>query len=66
VPSKRIIAAATRFREAWDASLRSDRSVPLSDIDIVEMHDAALGLIAATSTETLHQALAVLHAYERE
>jgi hypothetical protein len=62
VPSKKIIAAATRFKEAWEGSSSSDRS----DIDIVEMHDAALGLIAATNTATLQEALAALHAYEQE
>jgi hypothetical protein len=66
VPSKRIIAAATRFKEAWESSLSGDRSGSLSDIDIVEMHDAALGLIAATNTATLQEALEALHAYEQE
>jgi hypothetical protein len=65
VPAKRIIAAATRFREAWNPSVGSgDGERALSDINIVEMHNAALALIAATDTESLQEALDALHAYE--
>ena len=66
MPSKRIIAAATRFKEAWLPSSGSGTGGSLSDIDIVEMHEAALGLIATTGTETLQEALDVLHAYDVE
>jgi hypothetical protein len=62
VPSKKIIAAATRFKEAWDAAIRHDREgLSLSDLDIVEMHEAALGLMAATGTTDLQSALDTLH-----
>lgn len=65
MPAKRIIAAATRFREAWNPSARSgEEEGALSDIDIVEMHNAALALIAATNTDNLQEALDALHAYE--
>jgi hypothetical protein len=50
-PSHRMIAAATRLRDAW--------KVPF--LDIVEMHDAALGLIFAAGTKDLASALDVLH-----
>jgi hypothetical protein len=50
----RMIAAATRLREAWW----------LSDLDVGEMREAALGLIAATETRDLHTALDVLHDLE--
>jgi hypothetical protein len=67
LPAKRIIAAATRFKEAWNPSLRADDAEwTLSDIDIVEMHDAALGLILATGTDNLQEALDVLHAYDAD
>jgi hypothetical protein len=67
VPAKRIIAAATRFKEAWNPSLGPDKPQwALSDIDIVEMHNAALGLISATGTDSLQQALDVLHTYDAD
>jgi len=65
VPTKRIIAAATRFKEAWDAAIGHDRKgISLSDFDLVEMHEAALGLIAATGTSDLQSALDALHDFE--
>jgi hypothetical protein len=67
VPAKRIIAAATRFKEAWNPSSEPGNRVwALKDIDIVEMHNAALGLISATGTDSLQEALEVLHAYDAE
>jgi hypothetical protein len=67
VPAKRIIAAATRFKEAWNPPLgQGDRERTLRDIDIVEMHNAALGLISATGTDSLQEALDVLHAYDAD
>jgi hypothetical protein len=67
LPSKRIIAAATRFKEAWDSSL-TDGGLRrrLSDFDVVEMHEAAVALMVATKTETLQEALDVLHSYDAE
>ena len=65
MPSKRMIAAATRFKEAWETGMRrSGEGVALSDLDIVEMHEAALALIWATGTTDLQGALDVLHEYE--
>ena len=65
MPAKRIIAAATRFKEAWDtALLHGERGVSLSDVDIVEMHEAALGLISATGTTDLQSALDALHDFD--
>ena len=46
-----IIAAATRLRDAWVQDI----------LDVVEMHDAALGLISATETRDLQSALDMLH-----
>ena len=60
-----MIAAATRFKEAWDAGMRRGTDgVALTDLEIVEMHEAALALIWATGTTDLQSALAVLHDYE--
>jgi len=53
-PAQRIIAAATRLRESW----------AVRDLDIVEMHDAAMGLIMTTGTKDLASALGVLHDLE--
>ncbi|HEY7948459.1 MAG TPA: hypothetical protein VID75_12350 [Acidimicrobiales bacterium] len=65
MPSKRIIAAATRFKDAWDSAIGHDREgISLSDLDLVEMHEAALGLIAATGTTDLQSALDALHDFE--
>ncbi|HVC70510.1 MAG TPA: hypothetical protein VNC61_09695 [Acidimicrobiales bacterium] len=62
---KRIIAAATRFKEAWDAAARhTGQGLSLSDLDLVEMHEAALGLIAATGASDLQGALDVLRDFE--
>jgi len=53
-PAQRIIAAATRLRESW----------AMPDLDLVEMHDAAMGLIITTGTKDLASALGVLHDVE--
>jgi hypothetical protein len=63
VPEKRLIAAATRFKEAWEGI---GSGGTLTDLDIIEMHGAALGLIQATDTSSLEEALAVLRQYEDE
>jgi hypothetical protein len=49
-----IIAAAIRLRDAW----------ALADLDVGEMHEAAIGLIYATGTTNLASALDVLHDIE--
>jgi hypothetical protein len=60
-----MIAAATRFKEAWETGMkRSADGEILSDRDIVEMHEAALALIWATGTTSLQDALDVLHDFE--
>jgi hypothetical protein len=66
VRSKQIIAAATRFKEAWAAALKeADAGGPISgEHDFLEMHDAALGLMAATNTQTLEAALDALNDFE--
>jgi hypothetical protein len=53
-PAQRIIAAATRLREAWAKA----------DLDVVEMHEAALGLMWTTGTKDLAAALGILHDVE--
>ncbi len=61
MPSKKMIAAATRFKEAWDVELCDGADGrPLRRLDVVELHEAALGLIWATGTTTLRDALDVL------
>ena len=39
--SHQVIAAATRLRDAWASG----------DLDVVEIHEAALGLMTATGTD---------------
>ncbi|HXQ62905.1 MAG TPA: hypothetical protein VN796_11265 [Acidimicrobiales bacterium] len=57
-----IIAAAARFQRAWDAAMAGDgEGLIVSDLDIVEVHEAALELIGATGTHSLHEALEALH-----
>ncbi len=64
-PSAAMLAAATRFKETWEAGMqRSADGEVLSDRDIVEMHEASLGLIWATGTMDMQEALDVFHALE--
>ncbi len=65
VPSEAKFAAALRFKEAWEAGMqRSADGEVLTDRDIVEMHEASLGLIWATGTMNLQDALDAFHALE--
>jgi len=65
MPSEAMIAAAIRFKEAYDTAIkRSADDQSLTDVDIVEMHEAALGPIWATKTTTLQEALDVLHQWD--
>ena len=65
MPTKAMIAAALRFKEAWETGMRrGGEGVDLSDLDIIEMHEAALGLIWATGTDDLQSALTVLHEFD--
>ncbi len=66
MPAKEMIAAATRFKEAWDGESRAGADGgPPTRLDVVELHEAALGLIWATGTATLGDALAVLTDLDR-
>ena len=58
MPHIKMIAAGLRFKDAWDA--RTLEGNQLADIDIVEFHEAALGLMLATDTHDLQAALDVL------
>jgi len=63
IPSEAKLAAAVRFKEAWEAGMqRSADGEVLTDRDIVEMHEASLGLIWATGTMNLQEALDAFHA----
>jgi hypothetical protein len=62
VPYIEMIAAGLRFKDAWDA--RSFTGNQLADIDIVEFHEAALGLMVATDTHDLQAALDVLSRFD--
>lgn len=65
VPSPAMLAAAKRFKAAWEASMsRSADGVVLTDRDIIEMHETSLALIWATGTTNLEEALAVFHKLE--
>jgi hypothetical protein len=55
---KAIIAAATRFQRAWEKAMANNgEGLIVPDLDIVEVHEAALELIEATGTATLQDAL---------
>jgi|HubBroStandDraft_2_1064218.scaffolds.fasta_scaffold1432027_2 hypothetical protein len=61
---KIIIAAAERFQRAWEAAMARDgEGLLVSELDIAEVHEAALELIEATGTDTLEEALAVLQEF---
>jgi hypothetical protein len=54
-------AAARRYQAAYDLSLRRAAARrTFTDAELVEMHAAALGLIWATNTNTIEEALDVL------
>jgi hypothetical protein len=59
--SDEMLAAATRYRESIVASkARATEERPTTKDDIIEMHEAVLGLMWATHTTTVEEALAVL------
>jgi hypothetical protein len=61
VDSSAVTAAAARFERAWAIALKDKAEhVSPSEADMVEVHDAALELVRATSTHTLQEALRVL------
>jgi hypothetical protein len=60
-----IIAAASRFQRAWDKAMaHNGEGLIVSDLDIVEVHEAALELIEATATNSLQEALEVVHQFD--
>jgi hypothetical protein len=61
-PTNAIIEAARRYKEAFDASVtRATLAQATTPVDIIEMHQATLGLMWATHTKTLQEALKVLN-----
>ena len=65
MPSNEMLAAASRYKEAIDASMtHAAEGVATTSFDIVEMHEAVLGLIWATHTTTLEEALDTFDADE--
>ncbi len=59
--SSTITAAAARFERAWAIAVKDKAEhVAPSETDMVEVHEAALELVGATSTRTLQEALRVL------
>ena len=62
---KAIIAAAAAFKQAWDRAMaHNGEGLIVADLDIVEVHQAALDLIRATGTDSLQEALDALHQYD--
>jgi predicted transcriptional regulator len=65
VPSPAMLAAAKRFKAAWEAGMaRSADGEVLTDRDVIEMHETSLALIWATGTTNLEEALAIFHQLE--
>lgn len=64
-PTSPMLAAAKRFKKTYDASMdRITGGHATTPVDIVEMQQATLGLMWATQTRTLQEALDVLHDVE--
>jgi hypothetical protein len=59
--SEAVNNAAARFEQAWATAVK-DKMEYLSppNADMIEVHEAALELIAVTGTASLHEALEVL------
>jgi hypothetical protein len=56
-----MMAAAKRYQADYDLSLRrAAAGQTFTHAELVEMHAAALGLIWATNTKTIEEALDVL------
>jgi hypothetical protein len=63
--SHAIIAAGLRFHRAWDRAMAGNGDgLIVSDLDIVEVHEAALELIRTTGTDSLQAALDVVRRFE--
>ena len=59
-----IIGAARRFQTAWGLAMADNgEGLIVAELNIVEVHEAALELIRATETDNLEDALDVLHRY---
>jgi hypothetical protein len=67
VPQGNVIIAATiRFKRAWDQAMaHNGEGLLVADLDIVEVHEAALDLIRVTGTASLQEALDVVHQFDR-
>jgi hypothetical protein len=62
---KAIIAAASRFQRAWDRAMaHNGEGLIVAELDIVEVHEAALDLIRVTATNSLQEALDVVHQFD--
>ena len=62
---KAIIAAGLRFKLAWDVAMaQNGEGLILSELEIAEVHEAALELIAATGTQNLQDALETLSQFD--
>lgn len=60
-----IIVAAARFKRAWDQAMaHNGEGLIMANLDIVEVHEAALDMIRATGTDSLEGALDALHDYD--
>jgi hypothetical protein len=59
--SEAVTNAAARYERAWALAVK-DKMEYLSppNADMIEVHEAALELIAATGTASLHEALEML------
>jgi hypothetical protein len=55
-----IVAAAERFVRAWTSAIRGDDPLSLTHPAVIEAHEAARELIAATGTTDLVGAYAVV------
>jgi hypothetical protein len=65
--SDEILAAAHRFKASLDALMaRAAEGLATARSDVIEMHEAVLGLIRATDTGSLEEALDVLNDSEAE
>jgi hypothetical protein len=64
VNSEAINNAVARYEQAWAMAVK-DKMEYLSppNADMIEVHEAALELIAATGTASLHEALEMLGSY---
>ena len=66
-PSAPVVAPAFKFKAVWEAAIRRSATGGGSDAgQIIEMREAFLGLIWATGTTNVAEALEVLRGLERD